>query len=139
FNYTSATNPTLPPIPAGELGAVMRYNGFDENFIVANPQFNGVNLMTNNISNNYHALNVQITLRHFRGISTQTTYTWSKNLGAGFPGTDGLGQVFTDPLDRQADYAVLPDTRTHDFRSNGTFALPIGPGQFFLRNSSGVL
>jgi hypothetical protein len=27
----------------------------------------------------------------------------------------------------------------HDFRSNGTFALPVGPGQLLLRNSSGVL
>src|SRR6185436_6885762 len=85
------------------------------------------------------SLNVEFSLRPLRGISSQTTYTWSKNLGSGFPGTDGLGQVFTDPLNRRADYALLPDTRVHDFRSNGSFALPIGPGQLLLRNSSGVL
>jgi len=117
----------------------MRYNQFDENFIVTNPQFNGVNLMTNNISNNYHALTTQITLRPIHGLSTETTYTWSRNLGSGFPGTDGLGQVFTDPLNRRADYALLPDTRVHDFRSNGNFTLPVGPGQLLFRNSSGVL
>src|SRR4029453_3331208 len=71
LNYSNATNPGLPPIPAGEMGGVMRYNGFDENFIVANPQFNGVNLMTNNISNNYHSLNAEITLRPVRAITTQ--------------------------------------------------------------------
>ncbi|PYS30403.1 MAG: hypothetical protein DMG11_05340 [Acidobacteria bacterium] len=140
LNYANAFNPTLPLIPAGVQGAVMRYSGlFPENFIATNPQFGGVNLMTNNISNNYHSLNAQITLRPVRGISTQTTYTWSKNMGAGFPGTDGLGQVFTDPLNRRADYAVLPDTRVHDFRTNGTLALPIGPNQLLFGNSSGVV
>jgi hypothetical protein len=140
LNYATASNPTLPVIPGNTLGRVLAFSGlFPENFIVTNPQFAGVNLMTNNISSNYHSLNAQITLRPVRGVSTQTTYTWSKNLGAGFPGTDGLGQVFTDPLDRRSDYAVLPDTRVHDFRSNGTFALPIGPNQFLFANSSGVV
>jgi len=139
LNYATQFNPTLPVIPGNTLGRVLAYNGFPENFIVTNPQFAGVNLMTNNISNNYHSLGAQITLRPVRGVSTQTTYTWSKNLGAGFPGTDGLGQVFTDPLDRRSDYAVLPDTRVHDFRSNGTFALPIGPNQFLFGNRSGVV
>jgi hypothetical protein len=139
LNYTGASNPGLPPIPAGELGAVMRYNQFPENFIVANPQFNGVNLMTNNISNNYHSLNLQFGMRPIHGVSTETTYSWSKNLGSGLPGADGLGQVFTDPLNRRADYAQLPDTRVHDFRSNGSFELPIGPNRLILANSSGVL
>jgi hypothetical protein len=139
LNYATANNPGLPAIPAGVLGGVMRYNGFAENFIVTNPQFGGVNLITNNISNNYHSLNAAITLRPIHGVTTETTYSWSKNLGAGFPGTDGLGQVFTDPLNRRADYALLPDTRIHDFRSNGTFSLPVGPNQLLLRNSSGVL
>jgi hypothetical protein len=95
--------------------------------------------MTNNISNNYHSFNAQVTFRPGRGVTTQTTYIWSKNLGAGFPGTDGLGQVFTDPLNRRADYALLPDTRVHDLRSNGTFSLPIGPNQLLFGNSSGVV
>ena len=33
----------------------------------------------------------------------------------------------------------MPDSRTHDFRTNGTFALPFGPGQKLLGNSSGTL
>jgi hypothetical protein len=33
----------------------------------------------------------------------------------------------------------MPDSRTHDFRTSGTFELPIGPGRPFLGNSSGVL
>jgi len=33
----------------------------------------------------------------------------------------------------------MPDTRVHDFRTNATFTLPIGPNQLFLRNSRGTL
>src|SRR5262245_4340889 len=33
----------------------------------------------------------------------------------------------------------MPDTRVHDFRTNGTFSLPIGPSQPLLRNSTGVV
>ena len=66
LNYASATNPGLPVIPAGVQGAVLRVNGYPENFVVANPQFGGVNLMTNNISNNYHSLNLQFTCARFR-------------------------------------------------------------------------
>jgi hypothetical protein len=84
-------------------------------------------------------MNLAVTLRPVRGVSTQTTYIWSKNLGAGLPNANLLGTDFTDPLDRQADYAPLPDTRVHDFRSNGTFELPIGPNQLFFGGSSGVV
>jgi hypothetical protein len=139
LNYSTAFNPTLPPIPGGVNGMVLARNAFADNFIVANPQFGPVQLMTNNISNNYHSLNAQVTLRPVHGISTQTTYIWSKNLGAGTPNANLLGTDFSDPLDRRGDYAILPDTRIHDFRTNGTFALPIGPNQLLFGNSSGVV
>src|SRR5262249_47045182 len=51
----------------------------------------------------------------------------------------GLGTTFTNPADRHSDYALLPDTRVHDLRTNGTLALPIGPGKMLLHNSSGLL
>src|SRR5204863_6748721 len=41
--------------------------------------------------------------------------------------------------DRHADYSLQSDSRTHDFRTNGTFALPIGPNKLLLPNSSGTL
>src|SRR5947207_11641542 len=47
YSKTSSGNATLPDIPAGELGAVLRYNGFAENFIKTNPQFNAATLLTN--------------------------------------------------------------------------------------------
>ena len=103
---------------------------FPENFIVTNPQFGAVNILTNNYSNNYHSLEAQVTMRPMHGVSIQSTYTWSKNLGAG-PGGRPAEQRIHEPADRHADYALLSDTRMHDFRTNGTFALPIGPNKFF--------
>jgi hypothetical protein len=137
-NTPTIPNPALPAVPAGVNGSVLRNSGlFPENFIVANPQFGAINMLTTQSSNNYHSMEAQVTVRPTLGVSVQSTYTWSKNLGAGVPGA--LGPVFTNVTDRHADYAILPDTRIHDFRTNGTFELPIGPNKLLLDNSSGVL
>jgi hypothetical protein len=133
--YSSASNPTLPVTPNGVTGSVMRYNNFPENFIVANPQFSQVYIISDINTNNYHSLEAQITLRPTHGLSMQSTYTWSKNLGI----FGGLSNTYTDPLNRHADYGPLPDQRVHDFRTNGQFQLPIGPNQKFFSNTSGVL
>ncbi len=134
MNYTSASNPTLPPISGGVNGAVLRRSGlFPENFIVTNPQFSNVFMIAGINSNNYHSLEAQVTLRPTRGLSVQSTYTWSKNLGIQY----AVGSTYTNPVDRHADYAPLNDTRVHDFRTNGSFALPFGPGRTFFGNSAG--
>src|SRR5207247_2502534 len=100
LNYPAANNPTLPIIPTGVVGTVLRQNGFPENFIVTNPQFGAVNDMTTLYSNNYHSLETQVTMRPIQGVSVQSTYTWSKNLGTGQAG--GLGASFTTLADRHA-------------------------------------
>jgi hypothetical protein len=135
LSYTAAQNPNLPPAVGN--GAVLRVNGLPENFIVANPQFGPVNLVTQDYSSNYHSFEAQVTLRPTHGITTQSTYTWSKNLGTA--GGFGLGPTFTNPIDRHLDYTIQPDTRVHDFRTNGTFALPIGPNKLVLGQTSGTL
>jgi len=96
-----------------------------------------VNNLTNVYSNNYHSLETQVTVRPRHGLSFQSTYTWSKNLGTGQAG--GLGATYTTLADRHADYSLQSDSRTHDFRTNGTFELPFGPNKLLLANSSGVL
>src|SRR5262249_40852976 len=59
----------------------------------------------------------------------------------GFAAGSGLttAQTYTNPVERNKDYALSPSHVTHDFRSYGTFALPIGPNKMLLGNSSGVL
>jgi hypothetical protein len=49
----------------------------------------------------------------------------------------GINGTYRDLLNRRADYALLANHRTHDFRSYGTFELPFGPGKLLARNSSG--
>jgi len=61
----------------------------------------------------------------------QATYTWSKLLGRNGP--------FTNPVDRGPDYTLQPGDIRHQFRTNGRFNLPVGPGQMLLSKSSGVL
>ena len=137
-NTPQIPNPALPAVPAGVNGSVLRNSGlFPENFIVANPQFGTINMLTTQYSNNYHSMETQVTVRPTHGVSVQSTYTWSKNLGVGIPG--GLGPSFTTLTDRHADYSIQPDTRIHDFRTNGTFELPMGPNKLLFANSSGAL
>jgi hypothetical protein len=138
LTYSSALNPTLPAVPANVLGTVMRVNNFPENFIVTNPQFSTINWISDNASNNYHSFNAQVTVRPTNGITWQSTYIWSKNLGINGLIGGGLGTTFTNPADRHKDYAVLSDTRVHDFRTNGTLALPVGPGKLLFGNSKGI-
>jgi hypothetical protein len=140
LNYSTAVNPGLPPIPAGVNGAVLRFNGFPENFIKTNPQLNNATLMTNPGSTNYHSLQTQMTMRPTAGVSLQGTYTWSKSLGRACSTLGNVCAAFTNPADRSnpGDY-TLQANRAHDFRVNGIFGLPFGPGRLLLRNSSGLL
>jgi hypothetical protein len=143
LNY-SAFNPgneNLPFVASGVNGAVLRLNGFPENFILTNPQFGcsigcttgAATLLTNGGHSNYHSMQLLGTVRSVAGFNFQTSYTWSKDLGVG----NNAG--FTDPRNRAADYALLATNRTHVVRSYGSFDLPVGPGKTLARNSNGVL
>ena len=84
LNYATANNPTLPTIPASFRD---RCSGTTDSRKTSSSPIRSsgaVNLMTNNFGNNYHSLAAQVTLRPVQGFSTQSTYTWSRNLGAGF-------------------------------------------------------
>ena len=76
-------------------------------------------------------------MRPTHGVTMQGSYTWSRNNG--LSGGSGLGNSYTNPVDRHADYTVLSDTRRHDFRMNGSFDLPIGPDKLLLSRNHGVL
>src|SRR4030095_8559991 len=88
---------------------------------------------------NYHSLQTQFTLRPTAGVTTQLTYTWSRNLGmAPNEGPNGTGATFTDPTNQAADYALLSTHRKHVVVNYGTFALPIGPQKMLFGSSSGL-
>ncbi len=133
LNYvkSAAINANLPDVPANVRGAVLRYNGFPENFIVTNPQFTNAYMVAAIGSNQYHSMETQVTLRPTQGLTLQGSYTWSRNTG--------VATTYTNPVDRHADYALQGDTRKHDFRTNGAFELPVGPNKLLFGKSSGVL
>ena len=131
--YTTANNPTLPVIPNGQtVGSALRNSGqFPANFIQANPQFTNATYNTNLGHTNYQSMEVQTTYRPIQGVSWQGTYTLSKNLGT--PTT------FTNPVDRSVDgYQLIGNNPFHQFRSNGSIELPIGPNKLVFGNSSGI-
>jgi hypothetical protein len=102
---------------------------FAEDYMLVNPQLSTATFITNANSSNYHSFQAQTTLRPTGGLSLQTTYTWSKNMGiSGTP---------TNPLNRRLDYTLNANDRRHDIRLNGTFELPIGPNKLLLGNSAG--
>src|SRR5947207_14574181 len=100
LNYSKAggINANLPDIPVGVNGAVLRYNGFPENFVKTNPQFSTATLQSNPGSTNYHSLQTQVTLRPTAGVNLQASYTWSKLLGTAGP--------YTNPVERAGDYTL---------------------------------
>ena len=131
-------------VPTGQtiLGATLRSSGlFPENFIVANPQFSTMEMRNNSDSSSYHSMETQLTMRPKRGISFQTTWTWSRATGVAgnTPTGGGITAAYRDFLNRHADYTVANFHRTHDFRGHGTFELPFGPGKWLGGNSSGVV
>src|SRR5439155_445194 len=145
LNYNTALpgNQNLSFVPSTVQGAVLRYNGFPENFIKTNPQFNQANLRANGAHSNYHSLQVQTTLRPTGGLSLEGSYTWSKDLGVGTQvlptERSTVAPPFTDPRNQAADYTLLNTNRSHVINSYGTFNLPIGPGKLLARSSSGWL
>jgi hypothetical protein len=113
-------------------GPVVPSGLFPANWITANPQFSTASLYSDSGSSNYHSIQIQGTVRPIQGISYQGTYLFSKSLGIS-------ASTYTNPADRNADYTLTGSDQRHNFRSNGTFELPIGPNKLVLGNSSGVL
>jgi hypothetical protein len=105
---------------------------FPEDYLVANPQWSSAPYIKNVTSTNYNALEVQFTLRPTRGVSLQGTYSLSKTMGL-------PGNFFTDPLNPEMDRGKTAYSVGSDFRTNGTFVLPVGPNKLLLPQVSGWL
>jgi hypothetical protein len=118
----------------GARGALLRRNGFPENYIVANPQY-GIVSMLNNLGNStYHSLQMQFTRRLTRGFTNTTSWTWSRSLGD----SDGdTGATYRDPTRRSLEKTLLGFDRQHQITSNGTYELPFGTGHFLLGSAPG--
>jgi len=105
---------------------------FPENFITMNPQLDEAEYVQNTGYSTYHSLQTQLIMRPIHGVSLTGTYTWSKTMSLAGSGNVNL-------LDRKQDYTLSGNHLTHDFRTNGTFELPIGPNKLLFGNASGWL
>ena len=110
-------------------GAILRKNGFPENYIVVNPQFASVNMLNNLGNSTYHALQLQFSRRLTNGFTTTTTWTWSKAMGDADTDT---GATYRDPTNRSIEKSLLGYDRKYQITSNGTYELPFGTGHFLL-------
>jgi hypothetical protein len=146
-NGTNANGGLILTGEPGEAGLVLKRsvnarfpNGAPDNFIIANPQFGPLNIVTNSNSSNYHSMQTQFTLRPTHGFSYQTTFTWSRMLGSPTAVNQGNGSVsFYSMHERSKDYGLQFQHRKFDLRSHGTFTLPIGPNKLLFGNSSGLV
>src|SRR5262249_42640333 len=111
-----------------------RKNGFPENFIVANPQFNGVTLNGNPSNSTYHSLQLQLTKRLSHGFQNSFSYTYSRTIGEN---DNDAALNYLNDRNRSTMKSLLGFHRTHDFRSNGTYELPFGPDRMFLKTAPG--
>jgi hypothetical protein len=117
----------------GQGGGLFR-GRLPENFFVFNPQFAGAGVNGNPTNSTYHSLEVQVTKRLSHGLTSQTTYTWSKSMGVG----SNNDLVSTrDPNNRNLDHAVLSYDRPHVISSSGTYSLPFGANRAFMHGGPG--
>jgi hypothetical protein len=132
--FVNTLNTLATGTGSSSAGAVLRRNGFPENYIVPNPQFGGISILTNPGSSTYHSMQLQFTRRLTNGFTNTTSWTWSKALGE----ADGDGgATFRDPTRRNIEKSLLGFDRAHQITSNGTFELPFGTGHRILGDAPG--
>ncbi len=83
-------------------------------------------------SSNYNALQVQVVKKYSNNLSIIANYTYQRALDFGEFGTA------TDQYDTKLDYGPASFNRAHVFTLGHTYFLPIGKGQRWLANTSGV-
>lgn len=121
-------------------GGLLAAAGLPENFFVTNPQFATVYLVGNHANSTYHALQVEFEKRFSRGWVYQGNYTWSKAIGENELGTTQYyDNAYRNPQNRAFDKRIMTFSRTHVFKSNGIWELPVGRNKQLLANVNRVV
>jgi hypothetical protein len=101
-----------------------------------------VNILANDATSNYHAMEVEVRRRFSNGLQFQADYTWSKAMG---DAVDVQGNNQSDLASRltlrnpDADYRRSGQDQTQRFVANGIYDLPFGSGKRFLSGANGVV
>jgi hypothetical protein len=123
----------------GERGGLLRFHGFPENWIVANPQFAGADFVGNFSNSTYHSLQINANKRFSGGWTLLSNYTLSRTLGDLEGNTQSLLQSYRTSRNRHIEKHLLDFHATHVFRNSGEWELPFGPNRKFLSGSKGTL
>jgi hypothetical protein len=124
----------------GVNGGLLAHAGLPQNFFVTNPQFANVYLVGNNANSTYHSMVVEYEKRFGQGWVYQGSYTWSKALGESELGsTQFYDNNYRNPQNRAFDKRIMTFSRTHVFKSNGIYQLPIGRNRLLLKNANRLL
>ena len=116
--------------------------GLPGNFFVANPNAAFVNILKNDATSNYNALEIELRRRFSNGLQFQADYTWSKAMGNA---TDNQGNSQADLASRltlrnlRGDYRRSTSDQTQRFVANGIYDLPFGKGKTFFGSASDVV
>jgi hypothetical protein len=116
--------------------------GLPGNFFVANPNAAFVNVLKNDATSNYHAMEIELRRRFANGLQFQADYTWSKAMG---DATDAQGNNQSDLVSRltlrnpKADYRRSIQDQTQRFIANGIYELPCGKGKTFFSGANGFV
>ena len=123
----------------GERGGLLRFHGFPENWIVANPQFAGSDFVGNFSNSTYHSLQINANKRFSSGWTLLSNYTFSRTLGDLEGNTQSLLQSYRTGRNRHLEKHLLDFHATHVFRNSGEWELPFGPNRKFLSGTKGPL
>ncbi len=115
--------------------------GLPGNFFVANPNAAFVNILTNDSSSNYNAMQIEVRKRFSNGLQFQADYTWSKAFVRGdAQGNNQADLVSAATLRNPSqDYARSSQDQTQRFVANGIYDLPFGKGRPWLDSANGVV
>jgi hypothetical protein len=111
------------------------------NFFVVNPLAanSGSFLVTNDGATTYNALQVELRRRLSKGLLIDGSYSFAKSLTNMFASSSS---VFSQPRSLRIpgyDKGLSPWDVRNQFKINGIYELPIGPGRSFLGNTRGFI
>jgi hypothetical protein len=116
--------------------------GLPGNFFMANPNAAFANVLANDSTSNYNAMELELRKRFSHGLQFQMDYTWSKAMGDAVDAQGNNQSDLTSHLtlrDRHADYRRSIQDQTQRFVANSIYELPFGRGKSFLSNANGLV
>ncbi len=136
--FASFINSTTS-LGAGVPGGLLSKAGLPNNFVVVNPQFASVYLTSNFSNSTYNSLQVVFNKRFSQGLTLQGSYVFSKALGDDEGDSSTEQAAYRTLRNERLDKRRLSFDRTHVFKMNGIYELPVGRGKTFAHDANGFV